>query len=134
MIRITAVDGLGLIPDDLYPAVITSAQVVNAKSGTSQNLILEFEITGPGETGYDAGGRTLRSWNNLSRRMQWKTYRWATRLGLISEGEDLVIEDDPATGVVLSPEFVGQACWIRVRTTNGYTEVEDLFGTEHGGE
>jgi hypothetical protein len=135
-VHISAAEVSNQLPEDVYPAVITKATLELARSGESYNLVLEFEITGPGEnTSTDAVGRSFRSWGNLSKKAMWRVYSWLVRLGCIEEGEDITIEEDPFTKEVISPEIVGRRCLlvIRPQPDTRYNEIVDLYGPEGEG-
>lgn len=100
----------GNIPEGVYPAVVASAEVAQARDGENYNVVWRYEIT---DGAY--AGRSLRMWSSLKPTALWSLKATLKALGIDASGElNIEVSDD---GTVLSPELVGLPCAVSVIET-----------------
>ncbi len=126
-----AVGGAAPIEPDIYPGVITKADIHPSKSSGEDTLYLDLSVNAGEDEDGDAIERNLR-WNTSMQQKQLGRFKQLlVRLGIeIPEGEFTFDEQD----------LVGVECSVRVLTEPHYRDpqrltnkVAEILGTEDDG-
>lgn len=112
VIAINFSDTNDLIPDGKYSAMIDSVELRSKKDDlTSQYLNWQFTITdGP------YAGRRVWMVTGLSERSHWVVAKTFKNLGVLDAGDELVLEIDDESLVLMEPDVIGLSCTLDITT------------------